>query len=83
MENRNTIMFDNSIKSEQKTPREILEKVYEALEDRGYNPIDQIVGYFVSGDPSYITSHQGARNLISTIDRDDLIEDIIRQYMNK
>ncbi|MEG0918489.1 MAG: IreB family regulatory phosphoprotein [Anaerovoracaceae bacterium] len=83
MENRNTIMFDNSIKSEQKTPREILEQVYEALEDRGYNPIDQIVGYFVSGDPSYITSHQGARNLISTIDRDDLIEDIIRHYMNK
>ncbi|MEG0292284.1 MAG: IreB family regulatory phosphoprotein [Anaerovoracaceae bacterium] len=83
MDNRNTIMFDGIIKNEEKTPREILERVYEALEDKGYNAVDQIVGYIVSGDPSYITSNQNARNLISLIDRDDLIEEIVRFYLNK
>lgn len=83
MDNRNTIMFDATTRKEEKTPREILERVYTSLEERGYNPIDQIVGYFVSGDPSYITSHNNARGLISTIDRDDLIEEIVKCYLKK
>lgn len=83
MENKNTIMFSNQEPGEQKTPKEILNLVYEALEDRGYNPVDQIVGFILSGDPSYITSHNKARNLIRQIDRDDLVEELVRSYLNK
>ena len=57
--------------------------VYEALDERGYNPIDQIVGYLLSGDPSYITSHKNARNLIRQIDRDDLAEVLVKSFLGK
>jgi uncharacterized protein (UPF0297 family) len=60
-----------------------MEEVYEALDERGYNAIDQIVGYLLSGDPSYITSHNNARNVIRQIDRDDLTEELVRYYLNK
>ncbi len=83
MDTRNTLLFSNSLKNEQKTPREILEAVYAALTERGYNAIDQIVGYLLSGDPSYITSYNNARNLIRLIDRDDLAEELVRFYLNK
>ena len=79
---RKTIMFDAS-RTQQKTTKEILEEVYAALEERGYNGIDQMVGYILSGDPSYITSHNNARNMISRIDRDDLVEEILRDYLWK
>ena len=79
---RKTIMFDAS-RTQQKTTKEILEEVYAALEERGYNGIDQMVGYILSGDPSYITSHNNARNMISRIDRDDLVEEILRDYLGK
>ena len=69
---RKTIMFD-AAKTQQKTTREVLAEVYAALEERGYNGIDQMVGYILSGDPSYITSHNNARNMISRIDRDCLL----------
>ena len=75
-------MFDAS-RSQQKTTKEILAEVFEALEDRGYNGIDQMVGYILSGDPSYITSHNNARNMISRIDRDELVEEILRDYLGK
>lgn len=78
---RNTIMFDAS--KTLKSTRETVETVYAALEERGYNGIDQMVGYILSGDPSYITSHNNARNMISRIDRDDLVEEILREYLNK
>ena len=77
---RKTIMFDAS-KSQQKTTREILAEVYQALEERGYNGIDQMVGNILSGDPSYITSFNNARTMISRIDRDDLVEEILRDYL--
>ncbi|MDO4395657.1 MAG: IreB family regulatory phosphoprotein [Clostridia bacterium] len=77
-----TIMFDAS-RSQPKTTKEILAEVFEALEDRGYNGIDQMVGYILSGDPSYITSHNNARNMISRIDRDELVEEILRDYLGK
>lgn len=79
---RKTIMFD-AAKTQQKTTREVLAEVYAALEERGYNGIDQMVGYILSGDPSYITSHNNARNLISRIDRDDLVEEILKDYLSK
>ena len=79
---RKTIMFD-ATKVQQKTTREVLESVYAALEERGYNGIDQMVGYILSGDPSYITSYNNARMLISRIDRDDLVEEILKDYLQK
>ena len=75
-------MFDAS-RSQPKTTKEILAEVFEALEDRGYNGIDQMVGYILSGDPSYITSHNNARNMIRRIDRDELVEEILRDYLGK
>ncbi len=79
---RKTIMFD-AAKTQQKTTREILDLVYDALEERGYNGIDQMVGYILSGDPSYITSYNNARTMISRIDRDDLVEEILKDYLKK
>ncbi|CFX16824.1 Uncharacterised protein family UPF0297 [Syntrophomonas zehnderi OL-4] len=61
----------------------ILKAVYEALEEKGYNPINQLVGYMISGDPAYITSHRQARNLICKVDRDEIMEILIRKYMEK
>lgn len=64
------------------TPKEILLKVYNALQQKGYDPINQIVGYLISGDPTYITSHQNARALIRRLERDELLEELIVHYIN-
>ncbi|NLV70631.1 MAG: IreB family regulatory phosphoprotein [Clostridiales bacterium] len=80
---RNTILFNSSEKGEQKTTEEILKAVHEALEEKGYNAIDQMVGYILSGDPSYITGHNNARNLIRHIERDDLVEELLRAFLKK
>lgn len=61
--------------------KEVLKQVYEALIEKGYNPINQLVGYILSGDPTYITSHKDARNLIRLIDRDDLLEKMVKNYI--
>ena len=63
--------------------KEILKEVYDALEEKGYNPINQIVGYILSGDPTYITSHKGARNLIRQVERDELLEKMVKEYIDK
>ncbi len=60
---------------------EIIIKVYEALKEKGYNPINQIVGYILSGDPTYITSHNNARSLIRKLERDELLEELVREYV--
>ncbi|MFN2341601.1 MAG: IreB family regulatory phosphoprotein [Halanaerobium sp.] len=60
----------------------VLGKVSKALEEKGYNPISQIVGYLLSGDPAYITSYKEARTMIRTIDRDELIEELLRSYLD-
>ena len=60
---------------------ETLKEVIEILEERGYNPINQIVGYILSGDPTYITSHNDARNLIRKIERDELLESMVKYYI--
>ena len=61
--------------------REILKEVYKALEEKGYNPINQIVGYILSGDPTYITSHNNARSLIMKVERDELVEEVIKYFI--
>ena len=61
----------------------VLATVYEALSEKGYNPVNQIVGYIMSGDPTYITSHKNARNLIMRVERDELVEELVRSYLNK
>ena len=60
---------------------EVLERVYEALNEKGYNPISQIVGYIMSGDPTYITSYKGARSLIMKVERDELVEEMLQEYI--
>ena len=61
--------------------KDILEIVYKALREKGYNPVNQMVGYIMSGDPTYITSHNGARNLIRQIERDELLEKMVKNYI--
>lgn len=61
--------------------RDILKVVYEALQIKGYNPINQIVGFIMSGDPTYITSHNNARKLIGRLERDEIIEEIVTEYL--
>ena len=62
--------------------KETLTEVFDALQEKGYNPINQIVGYILSGDPTYITSHNGARNLIRKIERDELLEKMVKEYID-
>ena len=59
----------------------ILSTVYEALTEKGYDPVNQIVGYIMSGDPTYITSHMGARSLIMKVERDELVEELLKEYI--
>ncbi|MHB1452791.1 MAG: IreB family regulatory phosphoprotein [Saccharofermentanales bacterium] len=66
-----------------KETREIMSTVLSALREKGYNPINQLVGYFLSGDPTYITNHNGARGVIRRMERDELLEVIIREYVAK
>lgn len=80
---RNTLLFSAPEKQQAQTTKEILDTVYGALEEKGYHAIDQMVGYILSGDPSYITAHNNARNLIRHIERDDLVEELLKQYLNK
>jgi len=60
----------------------ILSQVHKALTDKGYNPVNQLVGYILSGDPTYITAHNNARTLITKIDKDELLEEIVKYYLN-
>lgn len=60
---------------------EILAQVYEALREKGYNPINQIVGYIMSGDPTYITSYGSARSLITKLERDEILEELVQVYI--
>ncbi|MDR1272737.1 MAG: IreB family regulatory phosphoprotein [Clostridiales Family XIII bacterium] len=77
------MVFQSGDKIEQRTTYDILKSVYEALDEKGYNAVDQMVGYILSGDPSYITGHNNARNLIRNIERDDLVEELLIQYLKK
>ena len=61
----------------------ILTTVYQALEEKGYNPINQLVGYLLSGDPAYVTSHNDARSQIRKLERDELLEELVRSYLEQ
>ena len=67
----------------QKTNKQIIKEVYNCLEEKDYNPIDQLVGYIISGDPSYITSYNNARALIKSVDRDELVAEMLRAYISE
>ena len=75
-----TVSF-NVEKEKNARTREILKEVYKALTEKGYNPINQIVGYILSGDPTYITSYKNARSLIRQIERDELLERMVKNYI--
>lgn len=78
--NSNTQVFEKQ-KLERSRIKEVLKKVYKALEEKGYNPIDQIIGYILSGDPTYITSHDDARSIIQDIERDELLQEMLKVYL--
>jgi len=61
--------------------KEVLDLVYTAMDEKGYNPVNQIVGYIMSGDPTYITSHKGARSMIMKVERDELVEELLNEYI--
>ena len=67
---------------EASTVKDVLSSVYAALTEKGYNPVNQIVGYIMSGDPTYITSYKNARSLIMKVERDELIEETVKYYIN-
>lgn len=75
-----TMKFSVEKEDNSKT-QEIMKEVYEALVEKGYNPINQLVGYILSGDPTYITSHKNARNLIRSVERDELLEKMLKNYI--
>ena len=68
-------------KEEESAAKKVLSVVYEALTTKGYDPVNQIVGYIMSGDPTYITNYMGARSLIMRVERDELVEEILRSYI--
>jgi len=82
MSNNETMMF-NVDKEKVNEARELLLSVYQALKEKGYNPINQIVGYILSGDPTYITNHLDARSSIRKLERDELLEEILRCYLEE
>ena len=68
-------------KEAQPVVHDVIDSVYEALTEQGYNPMNQIVGYIMSGDPTYITSHNGARSLIMKVERDEIVEELLADYI--
>lgn len=77
----NTMQFNFNDDSFDADVQEVLLSVYDALEEKGYNPINQIVGYLLSGDPAYIPRHKDARTLIRKLERDELIETLVKSYL--
>ncbi len=76
-----TMKFDGLNKNVD--PKKIIMDVYQALKEKGYNPISQFVGYIMSGDPTYITSHNNARVLIMKLERDELVEELFKEYLRE
>ena len=80
MTDNNTIKFTVPC-DDQENMRRILRSVYDALSEKGYNPINQIVGYLLTEDPTYITNYNGARSMICKLDRDELLQELVQCYM--
>ncbi len=81
MENLNNTQYFTVEKEQMIQVKDILKMVYQALCEKGYNPVNQIVGYIMSGDPTYITSHNNARSLIMKVERDELVEEVLKTYI--
>ncbi len=81
MSNINNTQFFKVQKEAPTSASVVLQSVYEALEEKGYNPVNQIVGYIMSGDPTYITSHNNARSLIMKVERDEIVEELLVKYI--
>jgi uncharacterized protein (UPF0297 family) len=81
MDQRNDTMKINLEMDRESEVHEIIETVYDALQIKGYDPISQIVGYILSDDPTYITSYNGARSLIAKVERDELLEELVKSYV--
>ena len=79
---RNNTQFFYLVKEQEYDVASILKDVYEALTEKGYNPVNQIVGYIMSGDPTYITSHKNARSLIMKVERDEILEVLFENYID-
>lgn len=79
---RNNTQFFHVVKEQEYDIASILKDVYEALTEKGYNPVNQIVGYIMSGDPTYITSHKNARSLIMKVERDEILEVLFENYID-
>ena len=79
---RNNTQFFQVVKEQEYDVASILKDVYEVLKEKGYNPVNQIVGYIMSGDPTYITSHKNARSLIMKVERDEILEVLFENYID-
>jgi len=82
MEDKTTV-FRSNARTPNRLVAQVLGEVHQALRVKGYNPVGQIVGYLMSGDPTYITSHGNARNLIRQLERDEILEELVASYLQK
>lgn len=84
MDNKNyeTQVFEKLVVEPEKYYK-VLSEVHDALEEKGYNPIDQIIGYILSGDPTYITSYKNARSIVQEVERDELLGELLKSYLKK
>ncbi|MBQ7534528.1 MAG: IreB family regulatory phosphoprotein [Stomatobaculum sp.] len=82
-ENLKDTQFFQAVQDNKMDVTQVLQLVYEALSEKGYNPVNQIVGYVMSGDPTYITSHKNARSLIMKVERDEILEELLSFYIDK
>ena len=81
MENLGNTQYFNVKTEPEIRVKKVLDLVYNAMAEKGYNPVNQIVGYIMSGDPTYITSHKGARSMIMKAERDELVEELLKEYI--
>ena len=81
MQDLNNTQYFKVQKEPQMKVKDVIKLVYHALSEKGYNPVNQMVGYIMSGDPTYITSHRNARSLIMKVERDELVEEVLRAYI--
>jgi uncharacterized protein (UPF0297 family) len=82
VENNKTTQFDFGLDNVNEV-KEITRSVMSALNEKGYNPVSQLIGYILSGDPTYITSHNNARSIIMQVERDELLEEILKDYISE
>jgi uncharacterized protein (UPF0297 family) len=82
MQEFNNTQYFRVQKEKEISVKEIISAVYDAMNEKGYNPVNQIVGYVMSGDPTYITNHKGARSLIMKVERDEILEELLTDYIN-